>query len=497
MALRTQKIIGLAVVILQFLMLTPYAFASNTAGVAGEPHKFLVTAYYSPLPDQTFYIRGSYEADIKLNGRGTNGADGSQVHVGMLAAPKTYPFGTRILLPGLGVGEVHDRGGAINAGKNYDRIDVWMGRGEEGLARALNWGARLIEGEIYWNPEQVEPGLSYGWVSNELPATMLKRLSSTTLQNPEVFSKPITKVSNADDIRELQTALTTFGYYDGPINGVYGPMTTDAVIMFQMAEGIVKNASSQGAGNFGPQTRAVLKEKLETYNSAVIKERDRLEQNRLMLASGLGKNASGDDVTALQRMLWELGYYNGSLSGEYDSATIDAVFEFQKSHGILDSQNDKGAGYYGKKTHEALSAAINEKIKQVAKYPMQLQTWVPAKIELPQIASLSAPEMALEKQGIQFDESVVNKKIVQPSVASDSLIIADIDIEDRNEEVVKLQNILIKNGYLSAGMNTGYYGKQTGEAVLKFQMEKGIVRSESDTGAGRVGPKTRAILNSL
>ena len=69
----------------------------------------------------------------------------------MLAAPKTYPFGTRVMIPGLGVGEVHDRGGAILARKGYDRIDVWMGRGEEGLSRALNWGARLVEGEVYFS----------------------------------------------------------------------------------------------------------------------------------------------------------------------------------------------------------------------------------------------------------------------------------------------------------------------------------------------------------
>ena len=141
-------------------------------GAAMETRKLLVTAYYSPLPDQAFYIRGSYEADIRLNGRGTNGADGTEVYEGMLAAPKSYPFGTRVMIPGLGVGEVHDRGGAILAGKDYDRIDVWMGRGEEGLARALNWGARIVEGEVYFSADLVEPGLSFAWVNATLPASL-------------------------------------------------------------------------------------------------------------------------------------------------------------------------------------------------------------------------------------------------------------------------------------------------------------------------------------
>ena len=35
---------------------------------------YIITAYYSPLPDQEFYLKGSYEADIRLNGQGIAGA---------------------------------------------------------------------------------------------------------------------------------------------------------------------------------------------------------------------------------------------------------------------------------------------------------------------------------------------------------------------------------------------------------------------------------------
>jgi len=273
---KIQKIIGLIIIALQISLLLPVGASANVASGPGEKRKFLVTAYYSPLPNQSFYVRGSYEADIRLNGRGTNGADGTEVYIGMLAAPRNYPFGTRILLPGLGVGEVHDRGGAILAGKDYDRIDVWMGRGEEGLARALNWGARIVEGEIYWNAYQIEPGLDYGWVNSELSDAMFKKYKIQKLQNPAVFTKPITQKSNAVDIKELQEALTTFGYYNGPVNGVYGPQTTEAVLAFQLAEGVIPTASSAGAGNFGPKTSTALKLKLEKFNADVEKERNRL-----------------------------------------------------------------------------------------------------------------------------------------------------------------------------------------------------------------------------
>lgn len=115
-----------------FLSFLSPAFA--TKDVPGTK-KFIVTAYYSPLPDQSFYLKGSYEADIKLNGNGTHGASGKEVYPGMLAAPKTYTFGTKIYLDGLGIGTVDDRGGAIvssgSRGYDADRLDIWMGRGEE------------------------------------------------------------------------------------------------------------------------------------------------------------------------------------------------------------------------------------------------------------------------------------------------------------------------------------------------------------------------------
>ena len=135
-------------------LLSPNVFAEDELPPEGGTKKlFRITGYYSPLPNQSKYVRGSYETDVRLNGRGTNGADGTEVYPGMLAAPITYSFGTQIFLPGLGLGTVHDRGGAIvsagNRGQTYDRIDVWMGKGEEGLARALALGSRIIEGILY------------------------------------------------------------------------------------------------------------------------------------------------------------------------------------------------------------------------------------------------------------------------------------------------------------------------------------------------------------
>ena len=83
-------------------------------------------------------MRGTYAADTLLNGKGIAGADGTGVYLGMAAAPQSYEFGTRIVFPGIGTVTVHDRGGAITELETgAHRLDLWMGYGEEGLARAL------------------------------------------------------------------------------------------------------------------------------------------------------------------------------------------------------------------------------------------------------------------------------------------------------------------------------------------------------------------------
>jgi 3D (Asp-Asp-Asp) domain-containing protein len=67
----------------------------------------------------------------------------------MIATPSTYQFGQQIIIPDRGIGEVHDRGGAIvqagERGYEHDRIDIWMGHGEVGLIRALIRGKRTID----------------------------------------------------------------------------------------------------------------------------------------------------------------------------------------------------------------------------------------------------------------------------------------------------------------------------------------------------------------
>jgi len=462
------------------------ARAEAAAGRQAGKHKFLVTAYYSPLPDQSFYIRGSFEADRRLNGNGTNGADGIEVFTGMLAAPSVYAFGTRILIPGLGVGQVHDRGGAIIAKADYDRIDVWMGRGEDGLARAINWGARLVDGEIYDSAAEMKVNLDFASVSTHLGDALIARLQNqTALSQSVAFSKPVEQAT-PEEIKDLQVSLTLFGNYNGPIDGALSAATRDAILRFQTDEGLVNDKNSSGAGMFGPITRAKLQEKVAGYDAEREKEATLIEANRANLSAGLGKNAQGNPVEALQTLLWTLGYYTGAISSHYDTPTIDAVFSFQQTQGLVSTPYDEGAGYYGKKTHEALIAALDERLTVMKEYPKEMQSWIPAEIPLPKLADLTpAPEM-FAPVTLHFDVAFIGDGQETPYQFT-----RDLSLGDHGEAVQKLQEILIGQEYLSAGLDTGSFGNQTQAALQQFQREHGL------PALGRVGPQTREALNAL
>ncbi|PIZ71060.1 hypothetical protein COY07_05665 [Candidatus Peregrinibacteria bacterium CG_4_10_14_0_2_um_filter_43_11] len=485
----------LSILLIGILLIPSFSVQTILANENATPvaRKLLVTAYYSPLPDQSFYIRGNYEADIRLNGRGTNGADGTEVFTGMLAAPKTYPFGTRIRIPGLGVGEVHDRGGAIIERADYDRIDIWMGRGEEGLARALNWGARMVEGEVYYTPNQVEPGLSFSSISPQLPESLVSRLQkSTVTTSSTVFTKPVESAS-PDEIKDLQVTLTLFGTYSGPIDGELSDATKTAIVLFQLEEGIVDSESSAGAGVFGPRTREALQEKIKVFNLQAKKESERLHENQMLLAAGLGKNASGEEVEALQCMLWELGYYHGPISRQYDEQTIDAVFVFQKDRGILNDATQAGAGYYGDQTHKALVSAVDQRIEKVKEYPKEMQTWIPVERSLPDIKTLNPIAGSLLVSQLNFGS--FSLKGVAVAQEGSVALAQNLDLGDRGDAVLALQNILIQEGFLEAGLSTGYFGSQTQSALTEYQLKHQIITSKADAGAGRAGPKTREVLN--
>jgi len=403
---------------------------------------FTISAYYSPIPGQNKYVTGSYEGDIRLNGGGVHSADGTPVYPGMIAAPSSYAFGTKMSIPGIGIVAVHDRGGAIvhsgQRGNSFDRLDVWMGYGDAGLGRALSWGKRTVSVTVYGIDPNIEENVYLEGF--EIAESFVRNI----IVQQKIFKEDLWYGVSGDKVGILQDYLIELGYYKGKTDKFYGDAVYKAVIAFQIDQGIVDNQEEFGAGYFGPQTRS----KIE----AVIDKR----KKENLPASNLGRDDSGDEVKKLQEALKKLGY-DIEVSGIYDEKTIDAVFEFQKENEIVDQEEDLGAGYFGPKTFTKL-------VEKLAAFNGE--------------------------NTVEIEDA----KVI--TTVSYNAFTKNLKLGDKGEDVKRLQQEL-KKFNLFRTEPTGYYGEVTQHALAKFQQKKGIIEDIENPGSGTFGPKTRDSINSI
>jgi hypothetical protein len=96
--------------------------------------------------------------------------------------------------------------------------------------------------------------------------------------------------------------------------------------------------------------------------------------------------------------------------------------------------------------------------------------------------------------------------VVASAVVSGDTLTKVLKIGVRDTQVMMLQKKLNASGFAiassgpgSMGNETDYFGAMTRDAVKKFQCAKGIVceGTESTTGFGRIGPRTREMLNVI
>lgn len=67
-----------------------------------------------------------------------------------------------------------------------------------------------------------------------------------------IFTRNLSIGSKGIDVTELQKRLTTLGYYSGPMNGYFGPLTSAGVRKYQLSKVL------EATGSVGPKTRAAL-----------------------------------------------------------------------------------------------------------------------------------------------------------------------------------------------------------------------------------------------
>jgi peptidoglycan hydrolase-like protein with peptidoglycan-binding domain len=151
------------------------------------------------------------------------------------------------------------------------------------------------------------------------------RTTKPAATKPASASKPalvLARGAKGERVRELQVRLRQLDWYAGSITGKYGSSTVKAVKGFQGKRDLKKT------GDVDATTWSQLKKRTKTPSRD--ERHNVLRPGRALYRSG----SSGDKVRELQARLKQIGWFSGSVTGTYGSATTSSVRGFQDKRGI-------------------------------------------------------------------------------------------------------------------------------------------------------------------
>lgn len=252
--------------------------------------------------------------------------------------------------------------------------------------------------------------------------------------------------SRGDRVKLLQKALNQLGYSAGSADGKFGSGTQRAVVAFQRANGLtadglagtktlkkIEALLSGGTSSGGSTTTTPDSGSSSTGSS---------NNGYTVPSRTLRRGYQGDDVKSVQSRLKELGYYTGSIDGQYGSGSMAAVKAFQSKHGLT------ADGLAGKATYAILFSDSAKKANE-------------------------------------------SSTTTKPSTPNNSYEIPTRTLRrnDTGDDVATLQKRLKELGYYTSLVD-GSYGNGTVAAVTAFQQQHGL------TADGVAGSRTYAILFS-
>ena len=174
--------------------------------------------------------------------------------------------------------------------------------------------------------------------NSRLALPLISVVSTLTILGSPSEALALKRGDNNSQVKNVQSCLKRLGYFNGPENGNFGPMTEAAVKKFQQASRI------SAIGIVGPKTTAALQRRCGTGETQI--SSNTCQQQ---LKSG----CDGAVVRELQQNLTTLGVYNGPVTGLFRQLTENAVINFQRRNGI------NPIGIVGPKTQAAIRLALN------------------------------------------------------------------------------------------------------------------------------------------
>ena len=140
--------------------------------------------------------------------------------------------------------------------------------------------------------------------------------SGVTDESNKVTNQVLRYGDRGDVVRNLQQRLKDLGYLAGSADGVFGQATETALRSFQTSNGL------DADGIAGSKTQTVLySSSAKSYSSATD-------------SSTLKQGSQGTLVKNMQQRLKDLGYYDGTVTGNFGPLTEEAVKRFQSAQGL-------------------------------------------------------------------------------------------------------------------------------------------------------------------
>lgn len=199
-----------------------------------------------------------------------------------------------------------------------------------------------------------------GVVGAETQAALQRSTSTSQSFNPSAPSVDdglLRLDDQGDRVTALQNRLQELNYYTGPITGFFGSLTEDAVIRFQQGngltpDGIVGSDTQNALGRNGRQATLPAVPIPQTSSTVPIPQTSfGLDTPTATSSPTLRRGDEGTAVATLQTRLRELGFYRGTVTGQFDAQTEAAVIEYQRSRGL------EADGIVGGQTASALNLA--------------------------------------------------------------------------------------------------------------------------------------------
>ena len=189
---------------------------------------------------------------------------------------------------------------------------------------------------------QSRNGLTADGVAGEATLKLIHsgnaKKAATPSPKPTATPKPTSSAlrvgSTGAKVKSMQQRLKALGYYTGSVDGTFGEGTRKALVAFQKANGLTADGvagtatlnklhSSSAKSAVSVSSNATSRPAMRTYVASTLSSYRYLQQG-----------SRGSDVKKLQQRLKDLGYFSGSVSGDFGADTEVALRAFQERNGL-------------------------------------------------------------------------------------------------------------------------------------------------------------------